>query len=1144
MKQNLLSRLSSALTGLLVIGWCCAGALPASAQTDPIADAKKTTADLTAADKEYAAAANALLGAKEALDASRFNSAAYNAKIAADGLAGAKAKYEQAAPEAKEDALEAFELAQELDAQRKSALEEAQKLLPQREAEAKAAGDKFSAVLASADAAAAKMKELVRQADGEVHAKTGNSKAALEKAAFAAAEAEQKAAANAAVAKAFADCKAAEAAMVAAASAAAKAPEPERPAKLAEAGKAVGAFLNALHTASRHLPAIPPDKAEAATLLQLRTALVEADKVMQRTAGAVQQAKQTVQDRAAGVKQTEDRIKAAQEGVEKRIAKISAKKELAREQEALKRAQAALAEAEPAVPPKAAEADKAAKDYDAALQAAVKALVQVPEPDKALVAGRVDLAKVMADTEAAANQELAALKKTAEEAAKAAEGAKGELAAAEKTASEKSAVRAELHKVMRQRFFRDIRAASEERQRHNNTLAAAEREMQAKTNAANTAAEAFKQAQAKLTAAQEAANAKTAVAGTAAKDREAAQKAFDEKTAAAKAAEQKVNEAQAAVQTAKTTLASVTGDQKPVVEKQVADGEKAAADAAAAAKQAADAAQASRAVLDKAVAAQNAADKTSADLAKAAADAGQKCTEAKAANDKTAAELETAKQATDAARKPVEADTLTIANAKAQAIGGLKPLDPAAWDYAKARHLLVRAGFGGTPDEVAKLHALGLHGAVASLVDFTKQPAPEIPFVATPKEPAGPDESSLAGDEQNRLRQQRVERDRQQLQNMRAWWLRRMVESPRPLEEKLTLFWHGQIPVQYSTVGDSYHMFLQNQLYREHAAGSFSALLYGVSHDAAMLKYLNNDTNIKGRANENLAREIMELFSMGRDQGYTEIDIRQGARALTGYTYDPLTGQFRYLADRHDTEPKTVLGKSGNWSGDDFVRLILETPHPARFVARQMFAFFVHSEPSLDTVESMAGVLRLNDYRIEPMLENLFLSEEFYSERAVSTTIKSPVQLLVGLHRDLGLKNPDYAWMAGALRDMGQELFEPPSVFGWQSGRSWITTSRMLSRYNVLGEVLERRPRAGQTGVDAVGTLLAGKTFASHAEVVDWLVKCVWTVPVPDAKRQALIEFLKPLPPPDQWAANPGPVNTRLTRLLVMLLCTPEAQLG
>ena len=170
--------------------------------------------------------------------------------------------------------------------------------------------------------------------------------------------------------------------------------------------------------------------------------------------------------------------------------------------------------------------------------------------------------------------------------------------------------------------------------------------------------------------------------------------------------------------------------------------------------------------------------------------------------------------------------------------------------------------------------------------------------------------------------------------------------------------------------------------------------------------------------------------------------------------------------------------------------------------------------------------------------------EEFYSERTMGTQVKSPIQLIVGLHRDLGLKDADLPYLASAARDMGQELFEPPSVFGWQTGRAWVSTSRTFSRYNAMAEILERRPRAGKTGVDVVGAVLASKKFESHAAVVDHLIQRCLNVPLAESKRKALVDFLQPLPPPEKWAANPGAANARLTRLLVMLLCSPEYQLS
>ncbi|MCP5110778.1 MAG: DUF1800 domain-containing protein, partial [bacterium] len=252
-----------------------------------------------------------------------------------------------------------------------------------------------------------------------------------------------------------------------------------------------------------------------------------------------------------------------------------------------------------------------------------------------------------------------------------------------------------------------------------------------------------------------------------------------------------------------------------------------------------------------------------------------------------------------------------------------------------------------------------------------------------------------------------------------------------------------------------FSMYRQNQLFRENAAGNFRGLLYGILHDAAMIRYLDNNKNVKGHPNENLAREIMELFAMGEDQGYTEADIREAGRALTGYNFDHSTGQFRLNLNEHDAGEKTIFGKKGPWTGDDLVRLILEQPATSRFVAQRLFEFFAHQEPADETVEKLAAVLRAGDYELRPMLKNLFQSEAFYSEEAMGTKIKSPVQLVAGMMRDLGVKGiSDYAQLDTAVGAMGQKLLEPPDVKGWRRGRSWISANRMFARYNSSAELL------------------------------------------------------------------------------------------
>lgn len=506
---------------------------------------------------------------------------------------------------------------------------------------------------------------------------------------------------------------------------------------------------------------------------------------------------------------------------------------------------------------------------------------------------------------------------------------------------------------------------------------------------------------------------------------------------------------------------------------------------------------------------------------------------------KTAAEKLIAEK--DAA---IEAAVAQVYPLRAAAMGGLKPLSPEAWDHAKARHLLVRAGFGGTPQEVDKLCSMGLYKAVDYLVDFQRQPAVAAALDAAPLPAADPLEEKLRNGfvrEQAAAARRSIVGD--QFGRLRQWWLKRLVASPRPLQEKLTLFWHGHFATQQSVVENSFTLYHQNQLFREHAAGNFGGLLHGIVHDPVMIRYLDNNLNVKGHPNENLAREIMELFAMGEDQGYTEADIREAARALTGYTYDNATGQFRVALDKHDAGEKTIFGQKGTWTGDDLAGLILAQPATARFVAAKMFEFFAYRNPNQETVDRLASVLRASRYELSPMLKNLFLSEEFYGDRAIGTQIKSPVELAVGLLRDLGVQElSSYAELDGMIQEMGQELFEPPDVKGWRYGRSWISANRVLLRYNSAAKLVQSAPQPGRSGIDLVDVLQRAGCQSS-ADAVDGLARTCFVKPLNEQQRQKLTEFLGPLPPPPEWPAQREEINNRLRTVLILMISTPEYQM-
>lgn len=502
--------------------------------------------------------------------------------------------------------------------------------------------------------------------------------------------------------------------------------------------------------------------------------------------------------------------------------------------------------------------------------------------------------------------------------------------------------------------------------------------------------------------------------------------------------------------------------------------------------------------------------------------------------------------------------------------GGLSPLADKNWDYAQARHLLARAGFGGTPEEIAKLQALGLRGAVDFLVDFQQQPEVDLPF--QPDRPSREQVAELlkASPEQKRkLTQQRRQQDLTQLRELREWWIKRMLQTERPLEEKLTLFWHGHFATEHRTVRNSTAMYLQNQQLREHAAGNFGVLLHAIVHDAAMLRYLDNNRNVKGKPNENLAREIMELFALGEGH-YTEQDIKEGARALTGYSFEQPSGKFRFNRSAHDTGEKTIFGQPGDYDGDEFVDLILKQPAAAPFIARKLFVFFVHDNPDDATIDRLARAFRESNYELAPLLKTMFLSREFYSQRAMGTQIKSPVQLIVGTLRTLGLRDLEAPALTLATRTMGQDLFDPPNVKGWDGGAAWINTNTLFARDNFAAMLIARganlptpglapsgsnkKKRAGQgqgrllPGLDIAGkldivSLLEAQELSSTAAVVDYLSKTFLAVPLSDAKRTELIEFLGPLPPTDQWPGQRDEIRVKIGGLLVLLMSMPEYQL-
>ena len=412
--------------------------------------------------------------------------------------------------------------------------------------------------------------------------------------------------------------------------------------------------------------------------------------------------------------------------------------------------------------------------------------------------------------------------------------------------------------------------------------------------------------------------------------------------------------------------------------------------------------------------------------------------------------------------------------------GDLSPIAASDWNYERAAHLIERAGFGATPEEIARVAAMTPERAVNSLVDYETIDASALkpfdesgiwdpgmdPFPPSRAEAVrrarehgeGLGEKVLAPGTQRRL-QPVVDKffysltaNNIETQRLGLWWANRMIASPRPLEEKLTLFWHGHFATGQNKVRDYRMMLQQNRMLRANASGTLRDLLVGILKDPGMLVYLDNGENVKSHPNENFGRELLELFSMGVGN-YSERDVREAARAFTGWTNDVLT--YKFDTEQHDFGEKTFLGRTGPLNGEDIIDTILAQPVTGEYMAGKLYRYFVRDEISSDVKADLGRSFRASGYQIKPLMRRMLLAKDFYSTPSVATQIKSPVHLVVSTYKKMGLREiptiPDFGRMTGGL---GQTLFEPPNVAGWAGGRTWITPATLLQRGNLFRDVM------------------------------------------------------------------------------------------
>ena len=380
----------------------------------------------------------------------------------------------------------------------------------------------------------------------------------------------------------------------------------------------------------------------------------------------------------------------------------------------------------------------------------------------------------------------------------------------------------------------------------------------------------------------------------------------------------------------------------------------------------------------------------------------------------------------------------------------------------KNQHLLWRAGFGPTVEEFHQLSKVSPKSYLSALFKASSG-APQTIDVASNALKGlvmGMDEIArqsrqLSDEDKKKLRRQ----SREDIKNLNLTWLNEMVNTGQQVREKLSLFWHGHFASR------NLNILYQQQLLdviRQNALGNFGDLLSEVSKSAAMINFLNNNQNRKDSPNENFAREVMELFTLGRGN-YSETDVKEAARAFTGWGAN-LAGEFVFRKQHHDTGQKTVLGKTGNFTGDDVLTILLEQKQTARFITRKIYKYFVNEELDESKVTWLSERFYQGNYNIQSLINDIFSSDWFYDEKNIGTKIKAPVELIVGIRRALPMKIWNEEIQLLLQRLLGQLLFYPPNVAGWPGGKNWIDSSSLMLRLKIpqmiyVSEELQMKPK-------------------------------------------------------------------------------------
>jgi len=462
--------------------------------------------------------------------------------------------------------------------------------------------------------------------------------------------------------------------------------------------------------------------------------------------------------------------------------------------------------------------------------------------------------------------------------------------------------------------------------------------------------------------------------------------------------------------------------------------------------------------------------------------------------------------------------------------------------HVKIRHLFSRASFGLSVSEMQNLSSQSTDDLVDQLVQERSKPEPPGEWVTEPFDIN--EYLSWTPEEQMAF----LELNRERIEELRSWWLELMMDKPFNLLEKMTFFWHGHFTTDIESAILATFLFKQNDTIRTYALGNFRDFLKAIYKDPAMLLYLNGNENVASAPNENFARELLELFTLGVGN-YTEPDIKAAARALTGWNIDPFNITSFFNPNNHDYAIKNFLGESGNFNGDDIVDIILQQDQAARFICKKFYNFFVSREENEAFVEQLANEFRNQNYEIEPVIRMLLKSTEFYSENASASLIKSPVDLTVANARMLSSQSVNAFFVLVFQSLIDQEIMNPPNVAGWPGQRAWISPTTYVFR-NTISEIYVnpeflRDQNTGETPVEFDVIAFAQSFGISNARdlahaITDHLLR----IPIQESTFEFLLSVLVGSAGEDDWSLQYSGVDRLLTEFLTQVVRLPEFHLG